>query len=142
MTDYDKNLSDSVIVVDSSVVKLTGITLFDSVVIQDDYNNSIKGLLLNDSISISDSISEVFYPTGFLVNFLSFKGVIETLKLSITITITEDFDYSLLDNLSDIVNKTKAAGVYYDSELGYNLLSQDDIFLINFSEYNGKDKIL
>ena len=62
------------------------------------------------------------------------------LRIDIAIEIDEDFDLTLLDSISDVVNRAKAAGIYYDETI--IATSANGVFRCNLSYTNGEDTII
>ena len=64
---------------------------------------------------------------------------------TIEITIDVTFDLSLLNNVSEIVERSKAAGMYYDTRKGDSgiiIESENNIFMTQIGQTNNNQKVL
>ena len=64
------------------------------------------------------------------------------LSFDLTITIPEDFDFSVAENLLKTVTSAKAAGIYFGGLNCTSWDSEDNKFLVNFSKVNGENTLL
>jgi len=94
------------------------------------------------SIDISAIYNGAVAYTDFRVDEYAFETYDYNMRIKIDVTYDGSFDLSLLNNVSTIVDSSKAAGIYYGGDGDVNIYSEDDIFLVNLSEYNEDDEIL
>ena len=93
-------------------------------------------------IDVTSIYSAANSSTDFRCDYVTFDNYDRAMRIKIDVEVDEDFDLTLISLIPDVVDNSKAAGIWFGGTDDITYSSANNIFLLNLSSGNGEDTIL